>query len=196
MNSQVKRSMGKVWKHPKHRSWHRDVFTDPEALWILHFGDFYEGCIAYAWLIINSISSESLHLSGNSAPFLHCTKMIECRQSHVTPSANSVCVCLFSYNVKLLNVLSIFFFLIWKTWWFYHEQFSGDSYGLDELLTLKLLWELVYFFFFLIIDIEERKAVMIISRENKWSTGKYEKSEKPKHNQVKIALPPLLILYQ
>lgn len=110
MNSQVKRSMGKVWKHPKHRSWHRDVFTDPEALWILHFGDFYEGCIAYAWLIINSISSESLHLSGNSAPFLHCTKMIECRQSHVTPSANSVCVCLFSYNVKLLNVLSIFFF--------------------------------------------------------------------------------------
>lgn len=196
MNSQVKRSMGKVWKHPKHRSWHRDVFTDPEALWILHFGDFYEGCIAYAWLIINSISSESLHLSGNSAPFLHCTKMIECRQSHVTPSANSVCVCLFSYNVKLLNVLSIFFFFnledlvilsrtvfwrfLWPRWAVNFEVAMGTS----------------VFFFFLIIDIEERKAVMIISRENKWSTGKYEKSEKPKHNQVKIALPPLLILYQ
>lgn len=46
------------------------------------------------------------------------------------------------------------------------SQFSGDSSGLDELLIFEVAMGIVYFFFF-IIGVEERKVVMIISRENK-----------------------------
>lgn len=61
---------GVVWKYPKYRSFcacgvECTFLPAPRyahqsrRFWIVYFGDFYEGCIAYTWLIISSISSPS-----------------------------------------------------------------------------------------------------------------------------------------